>query len=810
MANAPVVAPLPDSAPALTEAVRAKAAALGSNPERCGVLANSCTLPPVQQELLNSRFAAFRAKVPVKKRSGRTETEDILVKFCLACGWETRAHAPSRLLAHLLDVSASPATETTGPANQVIKEVLGKGLRTTLCSSPVSDDIVRDLAKAGVTLALEAVKAKFGEDEAIALSMPGLVPAAGKWTPEFTKDHNARLQELHVILVTVMFGSFNSLSCDVVRYVMKEFSGGRYVAPSKKTAMRLFHQLTQDTMDKVVKTLQNPAEPIAITFDGATGRNGEQFHNVCATVTSAATGLNTKFVLDVKDFAWRTKTADRLAEHVWQCVAPFARNVCSTAPDTAAACMKAQRILHTTHEAEFRLCEDLPCTTHIGNLLVKDAHEAWGPDHKVPLRDGRRVAVYWNKCKRAKCLLQRAMEGSKKSGVLKSTLKLRTARNTRFCSIHAMQQSILHNHGVIRSLIWDRERGERTQRFKAVVSTSTEPRAHKMERVVLSSASVKTIERHEKILRPITQYTRLQDSDGVQIHKSALRWYTCRVAVAKELAKVSKAAQEAWEQKALQRTKGMRGTVPVLSLAAKMAFVLHPPHRSKAREHDQHPPAAGELRYNVLWDICAAAAGPYFKKFFPPAQLNAALREWVDYQGMAGQFADADLAMAQERNPLFFWAVGASGSAYLKKVAQWVYCMREQNTPSEQAHAVMGRISQPIRSRLKPSTKRACLLLAANWRTVNAPNIPMLRQADDLASQRLLAKLQETAEEGDGDASEGSDEGDACSDSDASLRSEPAEAPVDVGFESEDEVNVDGGASDFEGFGGSDSDGSRD
>ena len=79
-----------------------------------------------------------------------------------------------------------------------------------------------------------------------------------------------------------------------------------------------------------------------------------------------------------------------------------------------------------------------------------------------------------------------------------------------------------------------------------------------------------------------------------------------------------------------------------------------------------------------------------------------------------------------------------------------------------------------------------------------------------MASQRLLAKLQETAEEGDGDASEGSDEGDACSDSDASLRSEPAEAPVDVGFESEDEVNVDGGASDFEGFGGSDSDGSRD
>ena len=122
----------------------------------------------------------------------------------------------------------------------------------------------------------------------------------------------------------------------------------------------------------------------------------------------------------------------------------------------------------------------------------------------------------------------------------------------------------------------------------------------------------------------------------------------------------------------------------------------------------------------------------------------------------------------------------------------------------------MGRISQPMRSRLKPATKMACLLLAANWRTVNAPDILMLRQADDLASRRLLAKLQEKAEEGDGDASEGSDEGDACSDSDASLRSEPAAAPVDVGFESEDdEVNVEGGASDFEGFGGSDSDSSR-
>ena len=621
MAKAPVFAPVPDYPPALTEVAQAKAAALGQNPRQCGVLANQSALPRVQQDLLNSRFAAFQVKAPVKKRNGGTETEDVVVKFCLVCGWETRAHAPSRLLAHLLDVSASPATETTGPANQVIKEVLGKGLRTTLCSSPVSDDIVRDLAKAGVTLALEAAKAKFEEDEAIALTKPGLVPAAGKWTSEFTKGHNARFQELHVILVTVTFGSFNSLSCDVVRYVMKEFSGGRYVAPSKKTATRLFHKLTQDTMDKVVKTLQNPAEPIAITFDWATGRNGEQFHNVCATVTSAATWLNfnTKFVLDVKDFAWRTKTADRLAEHVWQCVAPFARNVCSTAPDTAAACMKAQRILHTTHEAEFRLCEDLPCTTHVGNLLVKDVHEAWGPDHKVPLRDGRRVAVYWNKCKRAKCLLQRAMDGSKKSGVLKSTLKLRTACNTRFCSIHAMQQSILHNRGVIRSLIWDHERGERTQRFKAVVSTSTEPRARKMERVVLSSASVKSIERHEKILRPITLYTRLQDSDGVQIHKSALRWYTCRVAVAKELGKVSKAAQEAWEQKTLRRTKGMRATVPVLSLAAKMAFVLHPRNRSKAREHEQHLPGAGELRYNVLWDICAAAAGPYVPQEVLPA-----------------------------------------------------------------------------------------------------------------------------------------------------------------------------------------------
>ena len=203
--------------------------------------------------------------------------------------------------------------------------------------------------------------------------------------------------------------------------------------------------------------------------------------------------------------------------------------------------MKAQRILHTTHEAESRLCEGFPCTTHVGNFLVKDAHEAWGPDHKVHLRDGRRVAVYWNKCERAKCLLQRAMDGSKKSGVLQSTLTLRTECSGAFST----------TCGVIRSFIWDHERGERTQRFKAVVSTSTEPRAHKMERVVLSSASVRSIERHEKILRPINLYTRLQDSDGVQIHKSVLRWYTCRVAVAKELGKVSKAAQEAWEQKAL-------------------------------------------------------------------------------------------------------------------------------------------------------------------------------------------------------------------------------------------------------------------
>ena len=230
MAKAPVVAPLPDNPLALTEVVRAKAAALGQNPQQCGVLANQRAPPSVQQDLLNSRFAAFRVKAPAKKRNGGTETEEVLVKFCLACGWETRVHAPSRLLAHLLDVFASPATETTGPTNQVIKEVRGKGLRTTLCSSPVSDDIVRGLAKAGVTLALEAVKAKFGEDEAIALTKPGLAPAAGKWTSEFTKDHKARLQELHVILVTVTFGSFNSPVVRRGALCHEGVSGGGYVA----------------------------------------------------------------------------------------------------------------------------------------------------------------------------------------------------------------------------------------------------------------------------------------------------------------------------------------------------------------------------------------------------------------------------------------------------------------------------------------------------------------------------------------------------------------------------------------------------
>ena len=203
----------------------------------------------------------------------------------------------------------------------------------------------------------------------------------------------------------------------------------------------------------------------------------------------------------------------------------------------------------------------------------------------------------------------------------------------------------------------------------------------------------------------------------------------------------------------------MRSTVPVLSLAAKMASVLH--HRTGARpastSSTRREPASSATTCSGT-SAQQRRALTYLKKFFPPAQLNAALREWVDCQGVAGQFAGADLAMAQEHNPLFFWAVGASGSTYLKKVAQWVYCMREQNTPSEQAHALMGRISQPIRSRFKPATKRACLFLAANWRTVNAPDIPMLRQADDLASRRLLAMLQEKAEEGDWDASEGSDE----------------------------------------------------
>lgn len=118
----------------------------------------------------------------------------------------------------------------------------------------------------------------------------------------------------------------------------------------------------------------------------------------------------------------------------------------------------------------------------------------------------------------------------------------------------------------------------------------------------------------------------------------------------------------------------------------------------------------------------------------------------------------------------------------------------------------MGRISQPIRSRLKPATKRSCLLLAANWRTVNAPDIPMLRAADEQVRKKLAAKIERETSNGDGV------DDDASSSCGEEVMTE-SEAPLDEGGEplEVDASLVDGegsgdetAASDFEGFGESD------
>jgi hypothetical protein len=133
-------------------------------------------------------------------------------------------------------------------------------------------------------------------------------------------------------------------------------------------------------------------------------------------------------------------------------------------------------------------------------------------------------------------MLQRKQIEAKRNKTISHIMKVKAARNTRFADIDRMQRSLLLNRPVIKSIIWDSARGERTPFFKSlIVKGKNEEKSKKMLDIILSNTSMKQIELHQKFLGPIGVYTRQQDSDAVSIHRSAIRWYTVRVKVAKEL-----------------------------------------------------------------------------------------------------------------------------------------------------------------------------------------------------------------------------------------------------------------------------------
>ena len=166
----------------------------------------------------------------------------------------------------------------------------------------------------------------------------------------------------------------------------------------------------------------------------------------------------------------------------------------------------------------------------------------------------------------------------------------------------------------------------------------------------------------------------------------------------------------------MARAKGKHGKMPVMGVAQKVAYLLHPRHRALAREHEISPPDT--LRHNVLWGICEGAMVPYLQKFFVnPDDKRVAVKEWVDYQVFGGLFESLDLsdACVKDDNPLFFWSAGCVPSVYLKKIAVWIFSMRDQNSPAELANAKLSRVSEPIRARLSSKRKGQLVQLASNW-----------------------------------------------------------------------------------------------
>jgi hypothetical protein len=70
--------------------------------------------------------------------------------------------------------------------------------------------------------------------------------------------------------------------------------------------------------------------------------------------------------------------------------------------------------------------------------------------------------------------------------------------------------------------------------------------------------------------------------------------------------------------------------------------------------------------------------------------------------------------------------------------------MREQNTASEHANALMSRISQPIRARMGSQTRAGLLVLSANFQKVHASDhFKMLLEKTNVRKQKHLQRLAE-------------------------------------------------------------------
>ena len=97
-------------------------------------------------------------------------------------------------------------------------------------------------------------------------------------------------------------------------------------------------------------------------------------------------------------------------------------------------------------------------------------------------------------------------------------MKVKPARQTRFCDIERQQKAVVLNCDLMKSIAWDGTKGERTKMFNSFMQKQNdgEKGAKAMRSALLSGTYTSQIDLHQKLLEPITTFTRLQESDGIK------------------------------------------------------------------------------------------------------------------------------------------------------------------------------------------------------------------------------------------------------------------------------------------------------